>query len=47
MCGLPGIEIEIFRGINPNKRRGAHNTLQLFERVKGNEVGGSPDVDVR
>jgi hypothetical protein len=24
----------IFRGINRNKRRGAHNTLQLFQTVK-------------
>ncbi len=36
MCRNFGIEILIFRGINRNKRRGAHNTLQLFEQVKHN-----------
>jgi hypothetical protein len=34
MCRDLGIEMLIFRGINRNKRRGAHNTLQLFERVR-------------
>lgn len=34
MCQALGIEIAIFRGINRNKRRGAHNTLQLFEKVR-------------
>jgi hypothetical protein len=34
MCRDLGIEILIFRGVNRNKRRGAHNTFQLFERVK-------------
>ena len=33
MCSDLGIEILIFRGINRNKRRGAHNTLRLYERV--------------
>jgi hypothetical protein len=33
MCSQLGIEILIFRGINRNKRRGAHNTLQLYGRV--------------
>ncbi|MCI0457205.1 MAG: hypothetical protein L0Z62_09530 [Gemmataceae bacterium] len=47
MCRELGIEILIFRGINRNKRRGAHNTLQLFERVNRNEmVGGAPNADV-
>ena len=32
MCSI-GIDIVIFRGINRNKRRGAHNTLRLFEQV--------------
>jgi hypothetical protein len=45
MCSRLGIEVAIFRGINRNKRRGAHNTLQLFERVNRNERG-SPDADV-
>ena len=34
MCRELGIEMLIFRGFNRNKRRGAHNTLQLFERVQ-------------
>ena len=34
MCSDLGIEILIFRGINRNKRRGAHNTLLLYEIVK-------------
>jgi hypothetical protein len=34
MCRDLGIEILIFRGINRNKRRGAHNTLQLFKRIR-------------
>lgn len=47
MCSQLGIEVAIFRGINRNKRRGAHNTLQLFERVNRNEVAGrSLDADV-
>lgn len=37
MCSELGIEILIFRGINRNKRRGAHNTLRLFERVTGHD----------
>jgi hypothetical protein len=35
MCTDLGIEILIFRGVNRNKRRGAHNTLRLYERVTG------------
>ena len=35
MCRDLGIDILIFRGINRNKRRGAHNTLRLYERVNG------------
>jgi len=35
MCTALGIEIVIFRGINRNKRRGAHNTMQLFQTVQG------------
>jgi hypothetical protein len=47
MCSPLGIEVLIFRGINRNKRRGAHNTLQLFERVTSNQVvGGPPNADV-
>jgi hypothetical protein len=34
ICRELGIDVLIFRGYNRNKRRGAHNTLQLFEAVK-------------
>jgi hypothetical protein len=34
VCTLLGIEILIFRGLNRNKRRGAHNTLQLFQKLQ-------------
>jgi len=33
MCSKLGIDVLIFRGLNRNKRRGAHNTLQLYNRV--------------
>lgn len=35
MCSQLGIDVLVFRGFNRNKRRGAHNTLQLFRRVAG------------
>lgn len=35
MCKALGIDIAVFRGYNRNKRRGAHNTLQLFRDVTG------------
>lgn len=34
VCRDLGIDVVIFRGLNRNKRRGAHNTLMLFEAVK-------------
>lgn len=34
MCQSLGIEVLIFRGLNRNKRRGAHNTLQLFGQLQ-------------
>jgi len=34
VCRSIGIDVIIFRGYNRNKRRGAHNTLQLFEAVR-------------
>lgn len=34
VCKDIGIDVVIFRGYNRNKRRGAHNTLKLFEAVK-------------
>lgn len=46
MCDCPfckeiGIHTLIFRGANRNKRRGAHNTLMLYECIqKGNHVQG-------
>lgn len=33
MCRDLGLEVLIFRGLNRNKRRGAHNTLQLFSKL--------------
>jgi hypothetical protein len=33
MCKAIGIDVLIFRGLNRNKRRGAHNTLQLYRKV--------------
>lgn len=33
MCSSLGIDVVIFRGLNRNKRRGAHNTLQLYRRI--------------
>lgn len=33
-CKDIGIHVVIFRGANRNKRRGAHNTLMLFGRVR-------------
>ena len=35
VCSRIGIDVLIFRGCNRNKRRGAHNTLRLYEQVKG------------
>lgn len=34
ICKAIGIDVVIFRGYNRNKRRGAHNTLQLFDAVR-------------
>lgn len=33
VCRDIGIDVLIFRGLNRNKRRGAHNTLQLFRQL--------------
>jgi hypothetical protein len=33
-CTNNGIHVLIFRGANRNKRRGAHNTLMLYESMK-------------
>jgi hypothetical protein len=35
VCRSIGINVVIFRGLNRNKRRGAHNTLQLFRKLGG------------
>lgn len=35
VCSKLGIDVVIFRGSNRNKRRGIHNTLLLFEKVRG------------
>lgn len=34
MCQRLGIDIVIFRGLNRNKRRGAHNTLMLYRHLR-------------
>lgn len=34
VCRVIGIDVVIFRGLNRNKRRGAHNTLRLFQRLQ-------------
>lgn len=33
VCRAIGIDVVIFRGLNRNKRRGAHNTLQLYNII--------------
>lgn len=33
MCKAVGIDVLIFRGLNRNKRRGAHNTMQLYHHL--------------
>lgn len=33
VCRAIGIDVLIFRGFNRNKRRGAHNTLRLFQQL--------------
>ena len=35
-CRNLGIDIVVFRGYNRNKRRGAHNTLQLYNQLSSN-----------
>ncbi len=35
VCRTIGIDVIIFRGLNRNKRRGAHNTLQLYHQLTG------------
>jgi hypothetical protein len=34
MCRDIGIDVVIFRGLNRNKRRGAHNTLMLYQGIR-------------
>uniref|UniRef100_A0A7C1FSA0 DUF6884 domain-containing protein n=1 Tax=Thermomicrobium roseum TaxID=500 RepID=A0A7C1FSA0_THERO len=44
ICRELGIDVVIFRGAERNRRRGVHNTLQLYRRVHGGGlVGGAPD----
>jgi hypothetical protein len=38
-CRESGIEILVFRGANRNKRRGAHNTWQLFRSLRNRHIG--------
>ena len=37
MCSSVGIDVLIFRGFNRNKRRGAHNTFQLFQQLSAHQ----------
>lgn len=39
-CRSLGIQILVFRGANRNKRRGAHNTLMLYNAVRSGSVDG-------
>jgi hypothetical protein len=34
ICRELGIDVVVFRGVNRNKRRGAHNTLMLYQMVR-------------
>lgn len=36
ICKQSGIHVAIFRGANRNKRRGAHNTLMLYNSLRSN-----------
>lgn len=33
-CTAIGIDVAVFRGYNRNKRRGAHNTMRLYEQLR-------------
>jgi hypothetical protein len=33
VCAALGIDVLVFRGLNRNKRRGAHNTLMLYRSL--------------
>lgn len=39
ICRDAGIHVLVFRGLNRNKRRGAHNTHMLFRKLIGQGVG--------
>jgi hypothetical protein len=43
VCAALGIDVAIFRGSNRNKRRGAHNTLQLYRLLKRENGGAGTD----
>lgn len=47
VCSDLGIEVLIFRGLNRNKRRGAHNTLQLYQQIsQGATAASEPATDI-
>jgi hypothetical protein len=46
MCRDIGIDVVIFRGLNRNKRRGAHNTLMLYQGIRSVKARGV-DADDR
>jgi hypothetical protein len=44
VCSTIGIDTLIFRGLNRNKRRGAHNTLQLFNSICTSAAVGAAGI---
>lgn len=43
ICKTVGIDTLVFRGLNRNKRRGAHNTLMLYQNI-GKQVSNSTEM---
>ncbi len=46
ICTQVGIEVIIFRGNNRNRRRGFHNTWQLYKQILDNRENPTPYVDI-
>ncbi|MCS6939109.1 MAG: tRNA-guanine transglycosylase DpdA [Roseiflexus sp.] len=45
ICRSIGVEVIIFRGNNRNRRRGFHNTWQLYQNIKSNSAS-APSCDL-
>jgi hypothetical protein len=45
ICQQVGVEVMIFRGNNRNRRRGFHNTWQLYRQLRGEPQRQPPVVD--